>query len=278
MAYAPLDVANTAFAKINVTAAAAYTDNTPQMITFRQLWQNSILVPVLRAFGWNCCLKRAALTPPSLNVSAGSAVGGTVTLTIGTHTLQIGQTVYVNGATPADWNGTFVLTGVTGTTISYAATPSDSYSSGGVVSWAALMDWAYVYQLPADYVRIIRLQMIGVANYFDYSTVYFKQGEQTPDFKVENGLLLTNQVVAQVLYVARDMSTPPNPPNFDYMIDILADRAAFVLAIPLTGANANLVDRMEKRWERTLMLGKIRDSQEGTPTKFQEDDWIRGRN
>lgn len=280
MAYAPLDVAVQIAARLNLQPPVAYGDNTPLMNTFRALWQNGILVPVLRDYGWNCCKKRAALSQPSLNVTAGSynAPTTTVTLTIGAHTLQVGQKVYVNGILPADWNGTFTISAVTGTTISFVQSVVDAYSSGGVVTWSALMDWGYVYSLPTDYVRVMRLQMIGVNNYYDYSSAIFKSGQTTPEFSVENGFLLTNYQVAQLLYVARDISVPPLPPNFDYMIDLLGSKGAAVMIEPLTAANEAKVQRFDKIYERTLMRAKIRDSQESTPPQWQEDNWITSRN
>ncbi len=60
---------------------------------------------------------------------------GSATVTIGAHTLVIGQTVVVTGISPAGFNGTFVLTAVAATTITYVvADPGSSYSAGGKVT------------------------------------------------------------------------------------------------------------------------------------------------
>ena len=61
----------------------------------------------------------------------------TLTLSV-THDLQIGDTVNVTGV-DATFNGTFVITAVTGTTISYADTAANvgSVASGGTVAFVA---------------------------------------------------------------------------------------------------------------------------------------------
>lgn len=280
MAYAPLDVATLAAGKMGVTAPVAYGDNTPLMINFRAQWLTGILIPVLREYGWNAAKKRASLSAPSLNVSAASYDGiANATLTIGAHTLQVGQTIYVNGVNPAGYNGTFQILSVTGTTVTYqvGANPG-AYVSGGVVTWSALMDWNYVYALPADYCRVIRMQMVDVSNWWDYSSMVFKSSQQTPEFAVENGQILTNESIAQIVYVARDLSSPPNPPNYDYMIDLLAAKAAQEMIWPVTQCGQAVVDRFERRYKLALSSAKLKDSQEGTPPDWQEDDWIAVRN
>jgi len=55
-------------------------------------------------------------------VSGGTAAGNVATITTATpHGLQLGDTVVVSGATPAAYNGTFVVTAVTSTTFNYNA-------------------------------------------------------------------------------------------------------------------------------------------------------------
>ena len=60
------------------------------------------------------------------------------TLTIGSHDLQIGDTVDVTGV-DATFNGTWVITAVAGTTISYADVAANvgSVASGGTVAFVA---------------------------------------------------------------------------------------------------------------------------------------------
>ena len=51
--------------------------------------------------------------------TAGSWTNGVATLTIGANTILVGDTITVSGVTPTGFNGTFPVTAVTGTTVSY---------------------------------------------------------------------------------------------------------------------------------------------------------------
>jgi hypothetical protein len=117
-----------------------------------QVTDPSLVVPGTNVFGY------AGLTPTctmptawsdnypltsgyvnvSYNVSAAVKLGTTYTLTIGTHNYQVGQSIVVAGITgwSTNPNGTFTLTAVTTTTISYvkSGSPTGSYASGGTAA------------------------------------------------------------------------------------------------------------------------------------------------
>ena len=70
----------------------------------------------------------------SYATTAGSWTSSTATLTIGAHCFLVGDTITVAGVSPSGYNGTFVITAVTSTTISYAlASNPGSYTSAGTV-------------------------------------------------------------------------------------------------------------------------------------------------
>jgi hypothetical protein len=66
--------------------------------------------------------------------TAGTRASGTATLTIGAHFIPVGASVTVSGCTPTAYNGTFTVTGVTATTISYALTGTTSITVNGTVN------------------------------------------------------------------------------------------------------------------------------------------------
>lgn len=68
-------------------------------------------------------------------ITAASWLSGVATLTIGTHSLTVGTTIYVSGVSPSGYNGKYVITAVTGTTVKYALTTNPgAYSSGGMLT------------------------------------------------------------------------------------------------------------------------------------------------
>ena len=86
--------------------------------------------------GTNCLLAVNADTT-SHAISAGSASGTTVTLTTGTdvHGYSIGTEVTVSGIDPTTYNGTYTLTAVASSTITYVVPIAPAaYVSGGIVT------------------------------------------------------------------------------------------------------------------------------------------------
>ncbi len=99
--------------------------------------------------GWTALRKDYGFNlVPSQTVVSGAAVGATCTLTCAAaHGLSVGQTVYVKGATPAAYNGTFAVTGTGGggTQFSYTALAAPS----GATTIQPV--YAVVYPVPSDY-------------------------------------------------------------------------------------------------------------------------------
>src|SRR5258707_8407794 len=82
----------------------------------------------------------------------GYEVGGVSTIaTGGTLNYSVGQTVLVAGVTDTSFNGTFLLSSATGTTLTYAQALGNSTSSGGTVA-------VYTMGLAGHDVRFNRLQ------------------------------------------------------------------------------------------------------------------------
>lgn len=79
------------------------------------------------------------------NATWSSAGGGTAVLTIGTHDRNPGDTVFVTGNDPIGFDGTFYVTAVSSTTISYLlAVNPGSFTAGGnaqvTTNWPPLID------------------------------------------------------------------------------------------------------------------------------------------
>ena len=74
-------------------------------------------------------------TLPNTVVTTGaSGTGTTATLTVSSHTFIVGNTITVSGVTPGGYNGTYVVTAVTSTTISYANATTAAQTVAGTIS------------------------------------------------------------------------------------------------------------------------------------------------
>ena len=72
----------------------------------------------------------------SFSVTSASGTGSTATITFATQAtapFHIGQSITVSDVSPSGYNGTYVVTGTTASTVSYANTTQTAYSSGGTV-------------------------------------------------------------------------------------------------------------------------------------------------
>jgi hypothetical protein len=93
-----------------------------------------------------------AASPVTFSIMAATRSGGVSTITTGgTLNYAVGQTVLVAGVTDTSFNGTFVLTSATATTLTYAQGLGNSTSSGGTVA-------VYTMGLAGHDVRFNRLQ------------------------------------------------------------------------------------------------------------------------
>ncbi len=78
--------------------------------------------------------KNNAQVRESLTVTAGSWAADIATLTIGPHDATVDDEIVVAGVTPSGYDGTYRVTGIAATTVSYALTPNPgAWSSGGTV-------------------------------------------------------------------------------------------------------------------------------------------------
>jgi hypothetical protein len=106
--------------------------------------------------GTNCLLGVTADTISSV-VTAASHSGTTAVVTIGTHSLPVGTVVTVSGIDPTNYNGTYTITAVAATTISYTLSLGGTYVSGGSVT--------------ADNAGLIRARIIDLDPVIDTNTI-----------------------------------------------------------------------------------------------------------
>ena len=107
----------------------------------------------------------------------------------------------------------------------------------------------YVYELPQDFVRIIR---ICDNNRFRPTLI---------DFLLENGWLYADCIPLYLQYVSNDPAYGYNPGLWTASFtDAFVDELAFRTAPYLQGAGAQKIEQLEKEAKRTFYIAKGRDA------------------
>ena len=116
-------------------------------------------------------------------------------------------------------------------------------------------EFAYEYQLPSDYLRVLRV----------YNSNY--------PFRVEGRKLLTNATEANIIYIASIEDPTEFPP---YFVETFATRLALEMAYSLAGSMV-LYQTLTKIYFDKFQDAKRYDAQEGTPLELQANDWVDSR-
>lgn len=264
----------------NGTVQAAFPyDNNKQANTFNKLWRRSILCYTLNLAPWNPLKVRTVLSQPELTVTGGTANGTTITLTVGAHTLLATQTIYLSGTVTSGgtWDGTYILTAVTATTITFSSSLTGTWTSGGTVTWSPLFDFSYIYTLPSNLLRPLKVNSVGVSNFYQYNMygAWWQLGSAMPPFRIEGNYLLSSEQVVNLLYMSWD-NTFFSAPDDDFLDSLITHRAAAVMALPLN-RDPGVIKQAKADYESELFRCKFINSQSGTPEEFQESSLILNR-
>jgi len=159
-------------------------------------------------------------------VTAVSGAAGTATLTIGTHPFIVGNQVVVNGVTPVGYNGTYVITAIAATTISYANTTTGSIGFVSGVGKVALNSNAFYGDLyrftdalgkinPSDsmvfalYLPTQSVTTLSNMNFFGAASIETSKGV-TCLFGVNRDIELSTEVNARIINIDPVLDTNTN--------------------------------------------------------------------
>ena len=132
------------------------------------------------------------------------------------------------------------------------------------LSTAPAFGYDYQYQLPTDCLRVLQLNS-------------FEETEARPTFAVEQGMLLTDEDTAQILYTARIEDANLYDPLF---IKALSIKLASDIVTPLTGSRAQAGELMQEFEGMLKGLAATQDSNEGRIKRklpWVESDFVRSR-
>jgi hypothetical protein len=228
---------------------------------------------VIRAYPWNCLMKRAE-TVVAKTITAATAADPVV-VTVAAHGWVNGDQIYIDGAGGMTeinaleflinnvTTNTFELQDSTGTDVDGASGPYGTYTSGGTANLRPLFGYDQAITLPADCKRVVEV--------YD---------SRLPWVVEDNMLLSDEESTLRFRYIAHNAAraaTDPVDHNYDAMlISALAARLAVELCEELTQSTSKKQAMMEA-YMAILTQARGVDAQEQSPQQFQEDDWILAR-
>ena len=120
---------------------------------------------------------------------------------------------------------------------------------------APTFKYAHAFQLPADCLRVIRME------------------DDEDIFERESDTLVTDEGTAKIKYIARITDTTKYTPAF---VTTFSQRLAAEIAYPLT-QSTTITEAMYKLYLSKLSTAKGIDAQEGTGQKIEEQSWEEAR-
>jgi hypothetical protein len=116
--------------------------------------------------------------------------------------------------------------------------------------------YAYRYALPADFVKVVRLNECD-----------------SDEYRVEAGFIVTDEGTATIEYVFQVTDENAFDPQF---VDVFAQRLAAEVCYALT-ENNTLTEQCWRIYANKLSMARTMDSRDGTPRDIEADGWINSR-
>ncbi len=122
---------------------------------------------------------------------------------------------------------------------------------------APLWRWDYLYSLPSDVVRVVR--------------VVSTDGADVTEWEIQGSLILCNeQAPLFISYVKRET----DPANFDPLLtEVMSSRLTAMLAYPLSASTA-LADSCWRSYREKLSEARGVDAREGVPEAGMPMNWL----
>lgn len=116
--------------------------------------------------------------------------------------------------------------------------------------------YAYRYALPADFIKIVRVNDCA-----------------SDEYRIESGYILTDEGTLEIEYVFEVTNENLFDPSF---VDVFAQRLAAEIAYPLT-ENNTLTEQAWKIYANKLSIARTMDSRDGTPRELEANGWLYSR-
>lgn len=217
---------------------------------------------MLRKHPWNFAVKRKILEPTWATITGAASDGSgdnEIRITSAAHGLSNAQRVTirdVGGTTEA--NNTWVIGDKTTNTFDLVDSDfTNTYTTGGEWTLAAIFDFTYSIALPSDCLRVLRVN----DNFSD------------PEWRVEAGRLLINDDEPELKYIYDVTDYTTMPVDF---YECLAIYLAIDLCLPLNQSDQRK-DELKKELREMLATARFVDATEDPAERVETNDWIDAR-
>jgi hypothetical protein len=250
-------IANRALAFLGEEPITSFSDSDKRSVTADLLF-NPARDSTLELHTWKSARKLATLVQDTTYTgTAGSVTAGTATLTIGSNTIAVGNTITVNDWVPTGYNGSFAVTAVTSTTVSYLLTDPGAATTFGTVIDPVEPVWAFnrQYALPSDFLRHVRNQNQGLS------------------YEIHGDKLITDQSSVNMEYVFKLTTVSDMNP-------MLKEAFAAKLALDMSfrlDTSGRKQQLMEKLFDRAIALAKNIDASQRRDDRIESSEWTDAR-
>lgn len=262
-----VQIANLALSRIgHESALSAFSASGNKASRWFYVNYEIIKLSMLREFGWRFATKRAVLeAEDTFTITDATEANPVVITTSENHGLSNGDVVYIaNVLGMSEINGrTFTVANKTDTTFQLSGEDGTSHSlyvSGGTVFKFIAVEYSYRYDLPSDFLRIIRMN-----------------GSDKYEYRIEGGYLYTNETTANGTIDIEYIFDETTDANFDAQFaDVFAQRLAAEICFYMTD-NSGLAEQQWKLYQDKVRLAWTMDSRQGTPRGIDADAWLDAR-
>lgn len=252
-------IINSALAKFTQARITTLSEDTQERINSTTVF-DVVRDRLLIDYDWNFAIKRKTLTPPAEMTPSSITYSGTtatVTLSAGNMTTlsSIGHGavttlhIYVSGASPDDYNGTFQITGSTGNTFTYEMDENPGANASGTI---------VVYPVPGfefDFLFVLPTTCLRVTEMYDPAEI---------NYTVEDGNIYCDEdEKIQIKYVQQVTDYTLWPPSAKNCLSILL--AIEILPSIRGVADVNTRIRLLEEFDKEVLRAYVLNAIEGKP-------------
>ena len=265
---AAVDIANLALQRLGQPTISTLTEVSRDANIVNQLY-NQNRDYCLMLTDWDCLVKRQVLDKASSVAMTGATAADPVVVTCTGHVFINNQLVYIesvtgmtqlNGNTYRIWDSTslaITLYDTDGTTTNGSG--YTAWTSGGVVRRAPGADWGYVYDLPTDCLRVLKV----LDSEFGYDDSY--------KWKKEKTFIHTDISNAGISYIKQESDPSLYEPD---LVEVIAARLTWLVSMRIH-ADKTLRREIYQELQAAMARARITNAAGAESTDEPETPWVK---
>lgn len=214
---------------------------------------------LLRSFIWNFAKPRVKLELPLITNAVDNGAG-LIRVTRAAHGFSNGNKITISqviGVEPA--NGSWIITVIDPNTFDLQGSIfAGAYQSGGYVSLCPAFEFIHQHALPADFLRLVRIETPLMS---------------TADYRLENGLIVTDNPVLEFQYI-KDVTDYTTMDPLFYLA--LSYHLAYLACYKVTQSNG-CKEQLKKEFRSVMSNARNIDSVEDPMKVLDTSEWLLAR-